>query len=47
VRTDDSRDPIVLTGLPTLVRTMGSLYCFIPGIGGLRYLASLPAGAPV
>ena len=46
VRTDDGRDPIVLTGLPTLVRTMGSLYCFIPGINGLRHLASLPAGAP-
>jgi deferrochelatase/peroxidase EfeB len=45
VRTDDGRDPIVLTGLSTLVRTVGSLYCFIPGIGGLRYLASLPAGA--
>lgn len=45
VRTDDGRDPIVLTGLPTLVRTRGSLYCFIPGIGGLRYLAALPAGA--
>jgi deferrochelatase/peroxidase EfeB len=44
VRTDDGRDPIVLTGLPTLVQTKGSVYCFIPGIGGLRYLASLPAG---
>jgi deferrochelatase/peroxidase EfeB len=45
VRTDDSRDPIVLTGLPRLIQTRGSVYCFIPGIGGLRYLASLPAGA--
>ena len=44
LRTDNSHDPIVLTGLPTLVQTKGSLYCFIPGIGGLRYLASLPAG---
>jgi deferrochelatase/peroxidase EfeB len=44
LRTDNSRDPLVLTGLPTLVQTMGSLYCFIPGIGGLRYLASLPVG---
>jgi deferrochelatase/peroxidase EfeB len=46
LRTEDGRDPIVLTGLPTLVRTRGSVYCFIPGIGGLRYLASLPARAP-
>lgn len=42
VRTDDSRDPIVMTGMPRLVTTRGSLYCFIPGIGGLRHLASLP-----
>ena len=45
LRTNDARDPIVLTGLPTLVQTRGSVYCFIPGIGGLRYLASLPTGA--
>ncbi len=45
VRIDDSRDPIVLTGIPTLVKTRGSVYCFVPGIGGLRYLACLPAGA--
>ncbi len=45
LRTDDGRDPIVLTGLPTLVQTRGSVYCFVPGIGGLRYLASLPARA--
>jgi deferrochelatase/peroxidase EfeB len=41
--------PIVLRGLPNLVRTRGSAYCLLPGIGGLRYLASLPgqnAGAP-
>jgi deferrochelatase/peroxidase EfeB len=42
LRTEDSRDLIVMTGLPNLVQTQGSLYCFIPGIGGLRYLASLP-----
>ena len=42
VRTDDGRDPIVLTGLPDLVQTRGSVYCFVPGIGGLRYLASPP-----
>lgn len=45
VRTADSRDPIIMTGLPNLVQTRGSLYCFIPGIGGLRYLAALPGGA--
>jgi deferrochelatase/peroxidase EfeB len=44
VRTDDSRDPIVLTGLPRLVQTRGSVYCLIPGIGGLRHLASLGNG---
>jgi deferrochelatase/peroxidase EfeB len=43
IRTDDSRDPIVLTGLPRLVQTRGSVYCLIPGIGGLRHLSSLPA----
>jgi deferrochelatase/peroxidase EfeB len=31
----------VLAGLGNLVRTRGSLYCLLPGIGGLRYLASL------
>jgi deferrochelatase/peroxidase EfeB len=44
LRTDDGRDPIVLTGMPTLVRTRGSVYCLVPGIGGLGYLSSL-AGA--
>jgi deferrochelatase/peroxidase EfeB len=45
VRTADGRDPIVMTGLPRLVQTQGSVYCFIPGIGGLRYLSALPQGA--
>lgn len=45
LRTDDGRDPIVLTGLTSLVTTRGSLYCFVPGIGGLRRLASQPAAA--
>jgi hypothetical protein len=31
----------VLRGLPNLVTTRGSLYCLLPGIGGLRQLASL------
>jgi deferrochelatase/peroxidase EfeB len=37
-----SRRPTTLRGLPTLVTTRGSAYCLLPGIGGLRYLASLP-----
>jgi deferrochelatase/peroxidase EfeB len=41
IRTTDIRDPIVLRGLPNLVTTRGSAYCLLPGIGGLRYLASL------
>lgn len=46
IRTSDSRDPIVLDNLPRFVVTRGSAYCLIPGIGGLRFLASLaPAGA--
>jgi deferrochelatase/peroxidase EfeB len=32
-------DPMVLSGLPTLTRTRGSLYCLLPGIGGIRTLA--------
>ena len=40
VRTGDTRDPIELD-LPRLVTTRGSLYLLVPGIGGLRYLASL------
>lgn len=39
VRTDDSRDPIVMTGLPRLVQTRGSVYVLIPGINGLRHIA--------
>lgn len=39
IRTADGRDPIVLDGLPQLVRTRGTVYTFLPGIGGLRYLA--------
>ena len=40
IRTGDTRDPIELN-VPRLVTTRGSLYLLIPGIGGLRYLASL------
>jgi deferrochelatase/peroxidase EfeB len=45
VPTNDGDGPIVMTGLPRLVQTRGSLYCFIPGVGGLRYLSALPDGA--
>ncbi len=31
----------VLTGLPQLVTTRGSAYCFLPSITGIRHLASL------
>ena len=41
LHTADSRDPIVMLGLPRLVDTVGSVYCLVPGLGGLRYLASL------
>jgi deferrochelatase/peroxidase EfeB len=39
IRTTDARDPIVLSGLPNFVKTRGSVYCLLPGIGGLRHLA--------
>lgn len=39
LRTDDNRDPIILDGIPRLTMTRGCLYCFVPGIGGLRFLA--------
>jgi deferrochelatase/peroxidase EfeB len=41
IRTDDARDSIVLRGLPNLTITRGSAYCLLPGMSGLRYLASL------
>jgi hypothetical protein len=34
--------PTVLRNLPNLVTTRGSVYCLLPGIRGLRYLAGLP-----
>ncbi len=40
IRTTDSRDPIVISDVPRLVSTRGSVYCLMPGIGGLRFLAS-------
>jgi deferrochelatase/peroxidase EfeB len=41
IRTTGVNDPVVLTDLPQLVDTQTEVYCFIPGVGGLRYLASL------
>jgi deferrochelatase/peroxidase EfeB len=40
LRTEGGRDPIVMIGLARLVQTRGSVYCLIPGIGGLRSLAA-------
>ncbi|MEP6692176.1 MAG: hypothetical protein ABJD07_13535 [Gemmatimonadaceae bacterium] len=39
LRTNDARDPIVFDNLPRFVTTRGSVYCLIPGVGGLRFLA--------
>jgi len=36
----DARRALVLSGLPTLTRTRGSVYCMMPGLGGLRYLST-------
>ena len=36
----DRRQALVLSGLPTLTRTRGSVYCLMPGLGGLRYLSA-------
>ena len=46
IPSSDGRAPVELSGLPNLVTTRGSLYCLLPGIGGLRYLAGLGASAP-
>jgi deferrochelatase/peroxidase EfeB len=47
IRTNDTRDPVAIVDLPRLVTTRGSLYTFMPGIGGLRYLATLPPTASI
>ncbi len=39
IRTEDVRDPIIVDDLPRLVTTRGGLYCFLPGINGLRFIA--------
>lgn len=41
IRTDNALDPIVIDSLPQLTVTRGCLYCFLPGIGGLKRLAAL------
>ena len=41
IRTADTRDPIKVSDVPRLLTTKGTLYCFLPGIGGLRFLAAL------
>jgi deferrochelatase/peroxidase EfeB len=41
IRTADERDPIVIQNMPRFVQTRGSVYCFMPAVNGLRFLASL------
>ncbi len=41
IRTDNALDPLVIDDLPQLTVTRGCLYCFLPGLGGLRRLAAL------
>jgi deferrochelatase/peroxidase EfeB len=43
IPTRDGEDDVTLRGLPSLVRTRGSAYCLLPGMGGLRYLAEMGA----
>jgi hypothetical protein len=33
-------EPLLLSGLPTLTRTRGSVYCLMPGLGAIRELAA-------
>lgn len=42
IPTGDARGTVVATDLPRLVTTRGSLYLFMPGIGGLRTLVAGP-----
>jgi hypothetical protein len=44
IPTNDSRNPITLH-LPRFIRTRGRLYAFMPGIGGIRYLAGLSSSS--
>jgi deferrochelatase/peroxidase EfeB len=46
IRTADARDPIDLASMPNLVTTRGSVYCLLPGMGGLKYLAELAPDSP-
>ena len=39
LRTSDARDPVILDGMPRFITTRACLYCLLPGIGGLRFLA--------
>ena len=42
----EQKKPVVLGGLPRLVRTRGGAYCFLPSMTALRYLARLPQPTP-
>jgi deferrochelatase/peroxidase EfeB len=46
LRTDNALDPIVFDDLPRWTVTRGCLYCLLPGMGGLRFLAQLGGAAP-
>lgn len=37
--TGDNRGDVVISDLPRLVTTRGALYCFMPGIAGVKWLA--------
>jgi deferrochelatase/peroxidase EfeB len=41
IRTNTAADPIRLNDLPRWTVTRGCVYCLLPGMGGLRFLAAL------
>lgn len=41
----DGGNPQIVIDLPRLVKTVGSVYLFMPGLGGLRHLAGIDHGS--
>jgi deferrochelatase/peroxidase EfeB len=41
LRTEQRNDPVIFTSIPQLTWTRGSIYVFMPGIQGLKFLGSL------
>ena len=41
VRTQDRNDPVIFDEVPRLVETRGSVYCFIPSLGGIKFLSTV------